>query len=339
MAGAAGVIAVIAMLIGILGFWTLRVATDSERFENRVESLLATEEVSDTLANRIVAELSDALDLRAEIDNIVPRVMQPAVNVLLAGVRSRVELRLGEILRSDESVKIVGTAAGTAHRTAIKVLEGDNVVDGVAIVDGEVRVDLLPLMARAIRLTQEEIGLFRDVDVPDLQRGGDPDEQRAQLAEALGRPLPDDFGTPVVFRSDSLDEVGSTVQTLQDLLLLARRTFWALLIIGFALAGVAIWMAAERWRAASFVVAGLFVVTLLVRWVVARSRERLPDVVEQPGARATVSDIASGLEHSLNSTMLGFSVIALIVLVAAAAVSSRYPRPTASTTPVTAVED
>ena len=127
-----------------------------------------------------------------------------------------------------------------------------------------------PSWRAAIRLTEEEIGLFREVDVPDLERGGDPDEQRATAVPGAVRPLPDDFGNPVVFRSESLDEPGLMVQTLQDLLLLARRTFWLLLIIGFALSGVAIWMAAQRWRAASFVVAGLFGVTLLVRWVVAR---------------------------------------------------------------------
>jgi len=312
-AGITGVVAVIGMVAGILGFWTVRTATDSDRFESRVEVLLQHEDVSDGLSRRVVGQVAEAIGIRDAIADVMPEVLQPAVDLLLAGVRSRVEDRVAEIIRSPEVSASVAAAAGTAHGVAVDVLEGDDVVDGVAISEGAVRINLLPLTARAIAATQE-FGLFRDVAVPELDRAGDPVEQLAALEAALGRDLPDDFGQPVVFRSDSLEELGSTVSLVQDLFLLAKRVFWLLLILGAGLAALSIWLAAVRWRAACLIVAGLFLFTLIIRLVMDRVRSRLPEAVIQPGAKETVREIVGGLETSLNHTMIVYSTLALVAL-------------------------
>jgi hypothetical protein len=46
--------------------------------------------------------------------------------------------------------------------------------------------------------------------------------------------------------------------------------------------------------------------------------DRVPDALEQPGARVTVAQIVDGLESSLNQTLLAFSALALLGLVIAA---------------------
>jgi len=308
-AGFTGVVSVLGMMLGLLGFWTLRTASDSERFEDRVTVLLQREEVSNALAQRTVNEIAAAIDLRAAIDETLPDALKPGADLLLAGVRSRVEDRLAELIRDPAVAERIGAAAGRAHSTAVLVIEGRE-VDGVDITDGEVRVNLLPLMVRAMGASQE-VGLFRDLELPDLDRGGDPDEQRAELEAALGRDLPDDFGTPVVYRSDSLDQAGSTLQLVRDVLVLARRTFWILILIGLGLAALAIWLSGKRWRAATWIVAGLFAITLLVRIVMNTAVGRLPDVVAGPGAKATVAEIADGLRDSLNDTLTVYALIAL----------------------------
>jgi hypothetical protein len=294
----------------------MRTATDSDRFERRIEELLVTEEVSNSLARRIVNELVLALDVKAAIDEVVPDVIEPATDVLLAGVRTRVEDRVGELIRTDEVAEAVAVAAATAHAAAIDVLRGDDVVDGVEIVDGEVRVNLLPLTTRALGALQE-IGLFGEVVLPEMDRAGDPDVQRAELEAALGRDLRDDFGTPVVFRSDSLDELGDTVQMVRDLLLFARRVFWIFLIAGAAFGAASIWLARDRWRTAAYLVAGLFGGALLFRIVGGIAGDRVPDALDQPGARETAAQIIDGLKTSLSQTLLGFSALALFALLVA----------------------
>jgi hypothetical protein len=318
----AGVLAVVGLTIAVLGAWTLRTATDSERFGERVEELLVHEEVSDALARRVVVEVADELEIRAAVLDITPDVVAPVADMVLAGVRARVEQQVAEAIRSDEVAGTVAAAAERAHRVAVAVLEGDDEIEGVAIEDGEVRVNLLPVTARAIE-TMQQVGLFAGADVPDLDRGGDPDEQRAMLGVAIGRDLPDDFGTPVVFESGALDRAGSTVELLRSVLLAAQRLVWLAAVLGPALAAASIWLSSNRWRTASWLVAGLFVVALVVRIVARRARTRVPDIVEQPGAVATVREIAAGLERSLNVATTGFATAALVVLVVSAIVVAR----------------
>jgi hypothetical protein len=308
-----GVIAVICILAGVVGFWTVRTATNSERFENRIEELLMTEEISNSLARRVVEDVAVALDVRARLNEVIPAQLQPITDVLLAGVRSRVETRVGEMIRSENVASTIAQAAGRAHEAAVDVLEGEDAVAGVTVDDGQVRINLLPLTARVLTAMQE-VGLFSDVTIPTFDRTGDPDEQRAELSAALGRDLPEDFGEPVVFRSDSLDRLGDTVQSAQDLLLLARRIFWVLLLGGLALGALSIWLARYRLRAAAYLVAGLFAAALVVRLVGSAASDRLPNAVKQPGAQFAVADIASNMTESLNDTLTTFCVIVLIGL-------------------------
>jgi hypothetical protein len=323
-AGIVGVVAVVGLVVGIVGFWTVRTATDSDRFEHRVEELLVQEDVSDGLSRRVVDEVATAVGIRDALTDVVPDVLQPVVDLMLAGVRARVEDRLAELIREPEVAETVAAAAGRAHEAAINVLEGDAGVDGVEITGGEVRINLLPLSARAIGVMQE-VGLFRDVTVPVFDRGGDPDEQRAELEAALGRDLPDDFGQPVVFRSESLDELGQTVQRAQDLFLLAKRANWVLMLVGVGLGALAIWLSRVRWRAACFLVAGLLLFALVLRIVMDRVGARLPYAVVEPGAQETVRQVADGLEASLNRTMIAFSSFAVLALVVVAAVQLGVP--------------
>ncbi|MCB0967586.1 MAG: hypothetical protein KDB37_12185 [Ilumatobacter sp.] len=319
-AGLIGVAAVACLVAGLLGAWTVQTATDTERFESKVETLLLDEEISDALARRVVAEVAEGIGIRDAIHDAVPEVLEPAVDLLLAGVRTRVEDRLAELVRTPEVAEGVAVVAGRAHATAVAVLEGDDVVDGVDVSNGEVRINLLPLTTRALGILQDEFGLFGDVDLPEMDRTGDPAQQRAALEAAFDRDLPDEFGTPVVFESERLDDVGAEVQTLQDLFLLAKRAYWLLIIAGLALAGVSIWLSAQRWRAAAYLVAGMFATALVFRIVGGEASDRLPEVVQSPGARATVSSVTDALVADLNQTLLVCAVVTLMALVAAAVV-------------------
>ena len=321
-AGAAlvGLAAVVCLVGGMLGFWTMRTATDAERFERRVEELLLDAEISDALAQRVVTEVAAAIGIRDAIVEVLPEQLTPAADLLLAGVRSRIEDRAAELLRTPEVAAGVAAVAGRAHETTVAVIEGDDVVDGVDVSDGEVSVNLLPLTTRVLGLVQDEFGLFRDIDLPEMDRTGDPDEQRAALESAFGRDLPDDFGTPVVFASERLGEVGTEVSALRDLLVLAQRAFWLLLIAGVALAAVSIWLSSQRWRTACYLVAGMFAAALVVRVVGAEASERLPEAVESPGAQATVSQVVDALQVDLDQTLLVSATITLMLLASAAIV-------------------
>lgn len=323
-----GVVAVVGATGAVVGTWAIRAATDSDRFEQRITEVLQHEEVSDALAERVVNELVAAVPVGDAVAAVVPDLLEPTVRLLLAGARSQVEDRLAETIRDPEVAAGIGAAAGRAHASVVDVLEGRPLVDGVSVEDGAVRVNLLPLTARALRSLQE-LGLYQDVVVPDFGFDGDPASQRLELEVALGRELPADFGEPIVFRDEALDRLGDTVELARDALLLAKRFVWLLLGVGVVLSALTIAWSRHRWRAASMLVAGVFAATLAIRIVVGRATDRVPDAVSQPGAKATVTDVVEGLERSLRAALAWYCGAALIALLVAAVVVAR-PGPTSS---------
>ena len=90
-----------------------------------------------------------------------------------------------------------------AHDRAMQLLEGDGLAHGISVVNGEVSINFLPLVSRGLQ-ELSDLGVPGLDKIPELTPDGDPSQQIAQLEEATGRDLPDDFGQLVVYRSDRL---------------------------------------------------------------------------------------------------------------------------------------
>jgi len=317
-----GVVSVVLLYGSLLGFWTIRTATDSERFEERIEEILQSEEVSAALARVVLDEVGASLDLRGEVVAVTPDSIDPVVDLLFAGLQSRLEDRVAELIRQPAISSNVAAVAGTAHELAIKVLEGDRLVDFASVEDGEVRINLVPLAARALDLLPD-FGLLADADIPEFERGGDPAQQVAELEDALGRDLPENFAQPVIFTSATLQQAGDTVDLARSVLLLAKRAFWILLIAGLGVGALAIWTARRRLRTATYLVAGLLGVFAVTAYLTDTVAGRVPNAVVNPGASATVNELVQGMQRDLNRMLLLVAVIAVAGLAAAYYVERR----------------
>ena len=126
------------------------------------------------------------------------------------------------VLASPEVQEVIVTVVERAHRRAMDLLSGDGLVDGIDVSDGEVTVNLLPLIGRGVSQLQD-LGLLTNLTMPDLSASGDPAEQVAALSETIGRDLPDDFGQLVVYQSESLAEAQTSLQNAQRMFAVAKR--------------------------------------------------------------------------------------------------------------------
>ena len=108
------------------------------------------------------------------------------------GASRRVERALDRRARQRaRSTTMVETLVERAHASwRCRLLEGDGLSDGVTIKDGVVTLNLLPLIDVGARRGAGDIGLLSDVTLPDLEAGGDPQQQIAELSAAINRPLP-----------------------------------------------------------------------------------------------------------------------------------------------------
>jgi hypothetical protein len=312
----AGFLAVVGIVAGSIGLWARSTVLDSGRFARTVYDLLGDPEIADALAVRVTDDVIAASQLDDRVTTLVPDALQPVTSFLAAGAKSWIQDRVSALIQNDDVRAGIATAAGRAHQQLVDLIEGDGLVDGISIKDDAVTLNLLPLTARALTVVQD-LGLLRDVDIPTLERGGDPDEQRAELEAALGRDLPPDFGELVVFRSGTVEAVGGVVETAQRALVATTRAIWLLLVLGLGLAVVSVWLAARRPRAAAIVAGSTVVAYIAVRLATRYVVHRAASSVDGAGAQHTVDRVLSGYLDSLTSSTVAYVAIACMVVVTA----------------------
>ncbi len=322
LAGIAGVLAVVGIVAGAIGMWARSSVLDSRQIATTVYEVLGEPEVADALATFVVDEVAATVNLGDQLTEALPDQLHALGPMVLPGLESRVTQRLSEVIQRDDVRRVIAIAVGRAHEQLVDLLKGDGLIDGITVHDGDVTVNLLPLFTRALTFVQG-FGLLDDIDVPDIDRSGDPSEQIAEFEDALGRDLPDDFGQVVVYSSDTLASASETLAETQRMFAAVSRAVWVLLIGGVVLAVVSVWLAANRPRAAIILASSVLVliiaIRLLSRYVVAEA----PSLVVRPGAKVTVTEILSRVQDSLTQSTIGYIVIAVVVIVVAALVRPR----------------
>jgi hypothetical protein len=316
VAGIVGVLAVVCLLATTIAVWARVTLFNSDKVASIVGDALAQPDVDAALAEYITTQLFTAVDVDAAVSNVLPSSLTRLEPAVVGGIETVVQRGLTAALGTEEVQELLTNLVRRAHEAAMRLLQGDGLVDGISVVNGEVQLNLLPLFARALTLLQN-VGLFSNVQVPDLTRSGDPSEQITELESALGRDLPPDFGQLVVYQSDELADAQASLQSAQDALAFAKRAMWALIGLTIVLFVVALLLARNRWRAALLLGLGAIVAMILARTAINRVVDEAPDLVTSAGARAAVSSIVGDIGASLRRTVgLVLVVAALVALIA-----------------------
>lgn len=315
LSGIVGVLAIVGVIGSTLAVWARVVIFDSDRVAAAVSNTLSEPEVTDALANRITDQVFVLVDVEGFVSEALPDQLAPVAPAIIGGARSFVSNRLADVLATEEARDVVEALARRAHQAFVQLVEGDGLVDGITVSEGEVTVNLLPLVGRGLTVAQG-LGLFSDVELPELTREGDPAEQIASLESLTGRDLPDDFGQLVVYQSDALAEAEASVATAQRLVTLFKRAVVVILLLTVALLVGTVLLAADRRRAVIVMSLSVVAAIVLVRVLVNRVVDRLPEVVAQPGARVAVrsaiGDLAQGLIRLTGLLVIAGLVIAVV---------------------------
>jgi hypothetical protein len=311
-----GVIAVVALLCSVIGFWARDTIFDESEVAGAVESALDEPGVTDALAVRLTDTVMSAVDLTSVLNSVLPEQLQRLTPALVGGATQLVEQRLTDRLADPDTRTALVAVFERSYATFLDVLEGDGLVDGITVEDGEVIVNFLPVIADGLQ-TLQRVGLLSDVTIPELDRQGDPSEQIAELEQALGRQFDDDFGQVVVYRSDSLASAGETVDRVQQLLILIKRSFYVILAVtAVALVG-SVLLAHRRRRAILILLLSSAATFVLARAVVNRVLDDVPSIARTPAGQAAVaastSALADGLVKAFGVGAVLFVVSAMVV--------------------------
>jgi len=272
------VVASILVLATTIGVWSARTLLDSERFASTVTDPLRTPEVANALAVSITNATIDALDAEQRLVNLLPDALDQLAPVIVGGVRSVVQDKVAEILSSDVAVNALQTSIEAAHRSVMKLLEGDGLRSGVTVNNGEVRLNLVPVVVLVIDRLQG-LPVVPDVNLPTPGQGS-PEEQVTALNNALGTNLPPTFAQPVIYSSDAVAKAESTVATAQRALALFKRAIVLLVILTVAAIAAALLVSPNRLRTVVQLGVGAALAALVAIIVVRRIEAKVPDIID-----------------------------------------------------------
>lgn len=308
-----GLVAVVGLIASVVAVWARGVVFNSETVAKAADKALQQPETIDWMATYLTDQMMVAIGVDEYVVSVLPDNLDRLSPALVGGIRTVVQNRITGLLSRDEVRGTVVQIVQRSHERLMTLLRGDGGVSGVSIKDGEVSLNLLPLLSRGL-LAIQDLGVLESANVPVFTADGDPAAQQAELSAAIGRDLPPTFGQLVVYRSDELSNAQDSLSAAQDALVLARRALWLLLAITVLAFVACIALAVRRGRTAMILLLASAAAMVVVRAIVRRVKAEAPSLVVQPGARAavrsTVTTLASGL-------LTAVTVIAILGVLAA----------------------
>ncbi len=307
-----GVLTVLVLVISVVAVWARATVLRRQPVADLVGDALAEPDVQAALAQKITDEVFSAVDVQARLTALLPDQLDRFAGTIAGGAEAAVERAVTQVLSREDVQQVIVTIVERAHDRLIRLLEGDGLSHGISVANGTITLNLLPLVGRGLTEVKS-FGLLDNVTVPELAADGDPDQQIAQLSQALGRPLPAGFGQLVVYQSDSVDHAQSQVQAAQRIFALAQRAVWLIVILWIVLAAATILVAPRRWRAALLLGLGTAGALVLLRSSIRRVVDDAPSLAKQPGGKAAIDAIVGGAATSLLRVAGVMLLVGLIV--------------------------
>ncbi len=289
-------------------YWVNQTMLDTDRFMDLVEPVLRSDAVASKTADWVASELVTSLEVEDRIESSLAAVDSyiseglldltgidpegpvgqrlpdlPELAALAAPLASAIETRVGDITlditTSDAFRNTLTGAVRVSHRGAVVVLTEDEEDLPAAIsVDGDVKLDLRPVLAQSLVSIAEKGEDLFGFDLPNLTEDEDPQTVVADAFEARGITVPDGFGEVVIISEESLDPYRGAIKTL-------NRLVWLLFVLTVALGAAAIWANPDRTKGAVWLGVGL-IVAWLSNW---------------PITTRLVENISSGLDSGTGS--------------------------------------
>ena len=295
LAAAFVVLACVGAVSSVIAVWAHQTLLNTDRYVVTVAPLIRDPSVSRSLGDFTSAKVLQAIPVRAQ---------------LTPQMHSMLSRKIDGLLRTDAASAAWISINRLTHRQLVAALRGS---PGLANAGARtVTLDLMPFVSFGVTGLVDVLpaSVVGRLNLLRIDTSASPDQQRAQLATALGRPLPRSFARVTLLRSAGLARAQRALR-LFDLLT------WVLVGVTAVLVCLAIAVSPRRRRTFVYLGAGVAVLSLLARLFVGR----LAGPIVQ---RFNAGDLAPALKAGVAtflSSLAAFTTWPLIAGVAVAAVA------------------
>lgn len=325
------------VLLATVAWWVHGVLFDTDAFMEIVEPAISSEafetQLSGTLTDSTVEALAlearletrlsaldaflaeglvEALDLGDRAITIISQLDLPRFADLAEPLATAANTRIGDgidgLVRSEEfGVAAVGLVR-RGHEAAVNLITDDlDEYENVYRADGELRLDTLPLVARAIEWVVEE-GLLdgEDLQPPDLSDNPRLEVALGRVSAAVGERVPDDLGQVTIMTEEQLDTIQAVGRTFD-------RFVWVL--IGAAVVSIAatLWVSTRRRRTVVQLALAVLIALALAVLATNRITLALQEAITEQGVAETFSVFATVVTGSLGNVLGIVAGLAVIV--------------------------
>jgi hypothetical protein len=303
------VLAALLIPVATTAVWATRTVLNEDRFTSTVSDVASDPNVISVTSTFVTDQIAAAVAGTGVLDRL-PANLRPAVAFLAGALRQRVEERVNDVLSSDAGQELLVGAATRAHRAAMRLLQGDGLLSGSAftVEQGKITLNLLPVVRTVLLRLQQDGVVPASVEIPA------PDAPPGQYAAALRARLGDDFGQVVVYDTGTASN-DSVLDDAQRALVILKRAVVLLVLLGLAVAVVAVLVAVDRRRAVFRVGLAVAIGCVVLAIVARRVSRAVPSAVSTTGARTVAATLADSLRSSLVRALLIVAAVAVITAV------------------------
>jgi hypothetical protein len=163
------------------------------------------------------------------------------------------------------------------------------------------------VLARVGEASPEIFG--RTVDLPTVTVDEVPEEAIQRIEQALGRPLPDNFGQFTVFDASKLQQV-------QDTVTLFNRLVVAAVILSVLLFALTLWVSPRRRRTLLQLMVGMALGIVIIRRLGLRLEDDVVDYVKPENRDAVRVIVGAFVSSLLDATAWILGIAAVVAVVA-----------------------
>jgi hypothetical protein len=334
------ILSALLVVASTVAVWTYRTAFDTDRFMATVEPALEDPAFYSALGNTVSEQTLDALDLETRVTNrltqldeyisqvlvdavdidpqareLISRFDRPSLAALAPPITSALEDRIDQVvdrfISSEEFRSRFPNLVRQVHEASVALVRNDLAeLPNVYLTEGEVRLNLIPIIRDALSRVIDEIREFLpDVDLPEVISDRIEDG-RQQLGDALQAELPPDFGQVTLMSADALGDVQQTVHRLDQFV-------WLLLLLTVVVIAITIAVSPARRRTVVQLGVGTVVGLVLGAVIIRRLQAAVLEEVRTPDGERAVRALLTETMGSLRAVALVVGAVALVGAVVA----------------------